>query len=217
MLITTDRTNFPLIVVEEAAVEVHLLPVTKLQFHDFVVAPTLVNEDRYQEMLAVNPEAAPDDFTAESREQLFVTGILPEEAIAFARWLGEDFDLPTVKEWRDILAALRRVPPPRHNLVVDSVDGPAQTILKKFEQQIHIRNMADYTLMRGGLVEWVWQDKTVVGIGVPRPQFHPNLWDPLVHTVKPISLDERVPYFGFRLVRRGKWYLADKDKARYVF
>ena len=217
MLITSDRTGFPLIAVEEAGVEVHLLPITKIQFHHFVVAPTLVNEARYQEMLAVTPATTPQGFTAASREQLFVSGVLPEEAIAFARWLGEGFDLPTVKEWRDVLAAMRRTPPPRRNLLVEAVEGPARVILKKFKEQLHIRSMADFALMRGGLVEWVRGDKELVGLGLPRPEFHPNLWDPLVNEIKPIHLDERVPYFGFRLVRRGEWFLANKDEAKYLF
>jgi len=217
MLITMDRTGYPLVAVEEAGVEVHLLPVTKLQFADFVAAPSLVNEARYQEMLALNPAVSPETFTADNREQLFVTGILPEEALAFARWLGQGFDLPTVKEWRAVLAALRRTPPPRRNLLVDTLGGPAQIIIKKFNTQLHIRTLADFTLMLGGLVEWVRQDKDLMGLGVPRPDFHPNLWDPLRNQIKPIHLDERVRYFGFRLVRRGEWYLAEKENARYVF
>lgn len=217
MLITSDRTNFPIAIVEEAAVEVQLLPVTKVQFEDFVTAPTLVNEERYQEMLALNPAVSPEAFTKDNREQLFVSGILPEEAIAFAHWLGEGFDLPTVKEWRAVLAAFRRVPEPRHNLLTDLVEGGAGVILKEISEQLHIRTLADYTLMRGGLVEWVRQDEDLVGLGVPRPEFHPNLWDPLTNIIKPIRLDERVPYFGFRLVRRGDWYLADKENASYVF
>lgn len=217
MLISSDRANFPLIAVERAGVEVQLLPVTKLQFEQFVTETGEVSQGQYQEMLALNPAASPDQFTVDEREQLFVTGILPEEALAFARWLGEGFDLPTVKEWRGIYAALRSVPPPRHNLLTDMVTGAAGTILKKFSTQLNIRSMRDYALMRGGLVEWVRQDKELVGLGIPRPEFHPNLWDPLTDVIKPIRLDERVPYFGFRLVRRGDWYLADREKARYIF
>jgi len=217
MLVTTDRTNFPIVIVEEAAVEVQLLPVTKLQFEDFVTAPTLVNQERYDEMLALNPAVSPEAFSNDNRERLFVSGILPEEAIAFARWLGHGFDLPTVQEWRAILAALRRVPEPRHNLLTDLVEGEAGVILRKLTEQLHIRTLADYTLMRGGLVEWVRQDKDLVGLGVPRPEFHPNLWDPLTNVVRPIQLNERVPYFGLRLVRRGDWYLSDKENASYVF
>jgi hypothetical protein len=217
LLITTDRTNFPLVVVEDAAVEVHLLPITKVQFNGFVSAPAVMTKERYQEMLAANPSTTPEEFTGKNREQLFITGIRPEEAIAFARWLGEDFDLPTVKEWRNIMAALRREPPPRRNSLLDVVEGPARAILEKLEAQLHIRSMLDYSLMRGGLVEWVRHDEALVGLGVPRPEFHPNLWEPLVDEIKPIDIDERVPYFGCRLVRRGEWYLADKENAKYVF
>ncbi len=217
MLITSDKTGFPLVVVEDAGVEVHLLPITKLQFADFVAAPTLVTDARYREMLALNPAITPQEVGNNNREQLFVSGILPEEAIAFARWLGHGFDLPTVKEWRDVLAALRRTPSPRRKLLAETIDGPARAILEIISQQIHIRTMADYTLMRGGLVEWARNGDELVGLGDPRPQFHPNLWDPLVNEIKPIRLDGRVPYFGFRLVRRGEWYLAGKENAEYVF
>jgi hypothetical protein len=71
--------------------------------------------------------------------------------------------------------------------------------------------------MEGGLVEWVRQEKSLLGLGVPRPEFHANLWDPLVNLVKPIRLDQRIPYFGFRLVRRGKWFLAEREKTHYLF
>ncbi len=217
MLITADRTGFPMIAVEDAGVEVHLLPITKYQFYDFVVAPTLVNEPRYKEMLALNPAATPEEFTIDTREQLFVSGVLPEEAIAFGRWLGEGYDIPTVREWRDIMAALRRVPPPRQNLVTDFVEGPAKIILEKLSTQIHIRSMLDYSLMRGGLVEWVRQGKKLVGLGLPRSEFHPNLWDPLINEIRPININDRVPYFGFRLIRRGEWYLTNQEKANYLF
>jgi hypothetical protein len=56
-----------------------------------------------------------------------------------------------------------------------------------------------------------------VGLGSPRTEFQPNLWDPLTKEVKPIDPNERLPYFGFRLVRRDEWYLADKEKVRYVY
>jgi hypothetical protein len=76
--------------------------------------------------------------------------------------------------------------------------------------------MLDLSLLRGGLVEWVRRDQTWLGVGAPRPEFYPNLWDPLTNEVKPLHADERLPYFGFRLVRRGEWYLADKERVRYV-
>ncbi len=217
MLISRDRTNFPLIAIEEAAVEVHLLPVTKAQFEPFVADILEANEAGYQEMLTLNPGVYPMAFTAENREQLVVRGILPDEALAYAHWLGEGFDLPTVSEWRTVLAALTQVPPPRHLAPADWLDGAARLIVEKISAQLPIRTMADLSLLRGGLVEWVWQDRALVGLGAPRPEFHPNLWDPHLNVIEPNRLEERIPYFGFRLVRRGDRYLVDKEEARYAF
>lgn len=217
MLLIFDKTDFPLLVVGDVGVEVHLLPITKAQFEPFAAASPLLKPQRYAEMLALNPATPPEDFTADNREQLFVSGVLPEEALAFARWLGKGFDLPTVEEWRAIVTALKRELPPRQRVLTDAVEGQARAILHRLEEQTHIRSMLDYTLMRNGLVEWVRHQKTFVGLGQPRPSFHPNLWEPLAHTINPIDTRERLPYFGFRLVRRGEWYLQDRNKATNVF
>jgi hypothetical protein len=77
--------------------------------------------------------------------------------------------------------------------------------------------MREFCLFHGGLVEWVRHGESWVGLGAPRPEFHPHLWNPLTHEVKPIRPDERLPYFGLRLVRRGEHYLADRKKVRYVY
>jgi hypothetical protein len=167
-------------------------------------------------MLAINPTITPEEFTEENREQLFVTGVLPEEAIAFARWLGEGFDLPTVKEWRAIYTALRRTSIPiRDDLTTGMADSAAKTMLEQLDV-LNPNSMLDVSLMRHGLVEWVKKGKTFVGLGVPRPEFQGNLWDPMVNEIKPINLTDRVPYFGFRLVRRGDGYLADRATTWYV-
>lgn len=217
MLITSDRTGFPLVAIEEAGVEVHLLPITIGQFRQFVTETEAITATEYEKLWAFKPAVAPDRFRAEERERLFVTGVLPHETLAFARWLGEGFDLPTVKEWRAVYAALHRVPPPRHQPLAELVSGAAGAILQRLEAQLLVRTMRDFSLMHGGLVEWVRQGKRLVGLGAPRPEFHPNLWDVLSHEIKPLRPDERLPYFGFRLVRRGEWYLADRDNARYLF
>lgn len=216
MLLSFDRTNFPLIAIERVGVEVHLLPVTKWQFEQFITESGLVDERRYRQMLALNPAVPVDQFRVDEPEYLFVGGVLPEEALAFARWLGQGFDLPSVQEWRAIYASLRTTALPRHGLSSDLVGGPAGTLLDKFSAHPSIRTLLDLSLMGSGLVEWVWQEKNLVGLGAPRPEFLPNLWDPLAHEVIPIHLDRRVFYFGFRLVRRTPWYLADKETVRYI-
>ncbi len=216
MLVSFDRTNFPLIAVAEVGIEAHLLPVTKCQFEQFLADAGEVSRSLYRRMLKLNPRILPDDLTLDNRERLFVTGILPAEAQAFAEWLGEGFDLPTVKEWRAIYGALRWTLPPRHDLAAELAEGVTGTILNKLTDQICPSFMLDLALMREGVVEWVRHEEGWVGLGAPRPQFHPNLWDPLSHEVRPMQLDERLPYFGFRLVRRGEWYLADRGSARFI-
>ena len=216
MLLSLDKTNFPLLAVEAVGIEINLLPITKVQFAQFVAESSAVSEPQYQEMVCLNPTVSPHQFELDERERLFISGILPEEALAFARWLGEGFDLPTVKEWRAIYTALRRTSVPiRDELTTAMADGPAKTILEKLDA-LHPNSMLDVSLMRHGLVEWVKKEKSFVGLGVPRPEFQGNLWDPLVNEIKPISLTDRVPYFGFRLVRRGEAYLTDRGTTWYV-
>jgi hypothetical protein len=101
-------------------------------------------------------------------------------------------------------------------LAVELADSPAGTILARLTRQMLSHLLLDISLLRGGLVEWVRHGRSWVGLGAPRPDFHPNLWDPLNHEIKPLRPSDRLPYFGFRLIRRGEWYLADKEKVRYV-
>ncbi len=216
MLLSFDRTNFPLLALEELDLEMHLLPITKPQFELFVAEPGAIDPARYQEMLALNPAIALDGFTAEERERLFVTGVLPDEAQAFSRWLGEGFDLPSLQEWRAIYAVLRVTSLPRHDLAAELADSPAGAILARLTRQTLSNLMLDISLLRGGLVEWVRQGQSWVGLGAPRPHFQPNLWDPLSHEIKPLRPGERLRYFGFRLIRRGEWYLANKENVRYI-
>jgi hypothetical protein len=216
MLLTCDRTNFPLIAVEEAGLEVHLLPVTKQQFVQFVADSGPLEQARYQKLLTLNPAIGPEESVLEARERLFVGGILPAEARAFARWLGEGLDLPTIKEWRAVYHAFKRTSLPRQDLAAELADGPAAAFVAEWAKQMPGYLMLDLSLMRGGLVEWARQGRAWVGLGAPRPQFQPNLWDPLSHVIRPLHPNERLPYFGFRLIRRGEWYLANRENIRYL-
>ena len=80
-----DRTGFPLIPMFETGIEAHLLPVTKIQFEYFMKATGRSYNAGFEEMLRLNPKAAHQKFTWENREQLFMTGVLPDEVTAFAR------------------------------------------------------------------------------------------------------------------------------------
>ncbi len=217
MLISFDKTGFPLLVLEGMGVEMHLLPITKRQYEQYLAKAGWGARALYKKMLALNPAVAPADFGLTNRERLFVSGILPQEALAFARWLGPGFDLPTVAEWRQIYTLLQRMMLPQHNLTADVVKGEAGLVLQTLLSQLDPLVMLDLSLMRGGLVEWTRQEGTWVGMGSPRPHFQSNLWNPPDDIITPLQPDERLPYFGFRLLRRGEWYLADKDNTRFIY
>ena len=85
MQFSCDRTGFPLIAVPSVGVEVQLLPVTKIQFECFLAEPNDFGDAWYEEVLTFNPRISYRQFMADTRERLFITGILPEEALAFAR------------------------------------------------------------------------------------------------------------------------------------
>lgn len=216
MLISFDRTGFPLVAMEGLGIEVHLLPVTKWQFEQFL-AEMPEYQPAYDAMLKANPAVSPEEFGDKEREQLFMTGILPPEIDAFAHWLGEGYELPTFKEWQGIYRALSRKYVPSHNLASEVLEGIPQTIVSQLIKHLDPSWMVELALMKSGLVEWVYQEEKLVGLGAPRPTFHPNLWHPLHNVVQLINDTERVPYFGFRLVQRGEWYLTDVDETRFIY
>jgi hypothetical protein len=190
----------------EMRLAVHMLPVTKVQLERFLAEPNDYSDAWYDEVLRQNPRVSYRRFTDEDREGVFATCVLPEEAQRFATWMGEDFDLPTVEEWRSVYAALDAYPRsfaelpaafPRH------VGRQAAVILERLHLQLRSPTLLDLSLMRGGVIEWARKGGEWVGLGMPRPAFQKHLWgDPLLEEVQPIRVNERIPYFGFRLVRR---------------
>jgi formylglycine-generating enzyme required for sulfatase activity len=217
MLLSPDRTGFPLIVVPEVELEVHLLPVTKLQFEQFITDSGRLDIALYQELAMLNPQIALPELTLNNRERLFISGVQHWEAQAFAEWQGDGFDLPTAEEWRGIYRALRRERFPETDRLLEWTGEPVASILRILFEQFPARRLLDISLMRGGLVEWVRTGEDWIGLGSPRPAFHPNLWDPIKNLIRPLAPDKRLHYFGFRLVRRGQWDVANKPGGIYLF
>jgi hypothetical protein len=204
MCFSYDRTNFPLVTVPGMAVQVHLLPVTKVQFERFIAeADNDLENSWYDQVLALNPRVSYRRFTAKDQERLFITGVLPDEARAFAQWMGTGFSLPTLEEWRSIYRQLDQIPLSSQRESLGSVTGPARIIIDKLLPQYQEGTLLNLSLMTGGIVEWVQQrNNSWVGLGRPRSSFFSNLFDPLTVTVEPIGMIERLHYFGFRLLRR---------------
>ncbi len=207
-----DKTGFPLIYVSQLYVQ--LLPVTKVQFERFLAEFQKFGDSWYENILSINSRVSYRTFTSENREKLFITGILPSEIMFFIKWIGNNFRLPTLKEWREIYYELKKIPFKRkilEEIILQSKSIQARTIIERLLEQLTYEviyktprrelNWLDVTMMYYGLVEWVREGDRYIGVGVPRPSFYPNLWDPLRDIVQPLKENERLFYFGFRLVK----------------
>lgn len=184
--------------VANAGFAMHLLPVTKLQFERFMGEAGGYGDAWYESLLTLNPRVSPRRADAASREGLLLTGVLPEEALAFAAWCGPEHDLPTVDEWRLACREWGAVPPATR---LTTTSPPARLLLDWWLGQ-PADSAADQGLFRGGIVEWVREGDGFVGLGAPSAEFLPNLWDPLADVVRPLRPEERSRALGFRLVRR---------------
>ncbi len=205
MQLYCDRTGFPVLKLDKIRLQVLLLPVTKAQFERFLAEPNELDNEWYEQVLAINPRASWQRFRAERREQVFLTGILPSEALAFAHWMGKDFDLPTVDEWRTIdrlLMGNRLTKQDMHRLKSLPMHRAAWGTVQRVLRQVNPSSWGQLALLRGGLIEWVRSNGEFWGLGSPRPQFYPNTLNPQRDDpVRPLH-NQRLPYFGFRLVRR---------------
>ena len=197
-----DKTGFPQAVVPGVGA-IHLWPVTKFQFEQFMSETNRCGDKWYEPILSLNQRISFKYFTPDNYEKLFITGILPGEAMDFARWLGEDFDLPTEEEWKIYYRFINN----RDNLSFPAgLSIPALTIGQKLGKFLH--TPGKLSLLQGGVLEWVKgggrhkESYQYVGRGVPRSSFLPNAWTPLDPSIKGFNDNKRVYYFGFRLINR---------------
>lgn len=203
MRLSCDRTGFPLVELDELGLAVSLLPVTKVQFERFLAEPNGFGNAWYENVLQGNPRVSWRLFTAEERKRLFLTCVLPEEALAFMQWMGHNFDLPTVDEWRAIDNLLMNTPLPmqsREVLARCPLHPAAATIVQRLLRQIEPKpkKWGELALLRGGVIEWIRTGPDFAGLGQPPGTLYkPQEEDP----VYPLQ-DRRVSYWGFRLVCR---------------
>ena len=198
MRFSFDRTGFPLAEMPQLRLDVQLLPVTKVQFERFLAD----TDSWYEEVLKANPRISYHRFTSKNRECIFLTNILPTEAQRFATWMGTEYRLPSVTEWRSIYQALKRYAIGEMSCVLSQPEQlRTTTILRRLTEQLCPLSLLDISLMRGGVLEWSTQSDEWVGLGCPRSQFHPNLWEPLLESVSPLDHEQRCAYFGLRLIR----------------
>ncbi len=200
-----DRAGFPLVPIPSLGLSAHLFPVAKVQYERFLLEPTSFGDAWYERLLELNPRISHTRFAPENYERLLLTGVLPAETEAFARWLGPDWRVPTVEQWRDVYRAFESMACSRayfDSLPRNQLASGAVAMIRGLFQQRRPETLVDLSLMNGGGIEWVRQADQWVGLGAPRACFAHQLCDPLRgEPVRPIHADTRIAYFGFRLIR----------------
>ena len=186
--------------------EISLLPVTKIQFERFCADTNKVPDGSYEAMLNVNESVASGKFNSEQRERLFITGVLPEEAIAFTEWLGPDYTLPTAEDWFKMKNWLENTPVEPSTLVAlaeTPMSADAHLIVDRLVRLLQPLNWSDLTLLHEGILEWVRKGQALVLMGSTRPQFHPltGIPDPDHPYMLADAADRRQAIVGFRYIR----------------
>lgn len=201
-----DRAGFPLVYVPPIQAYVHLFPVTKLQFEYFLAEARLTgySDGWYAELLKLNPRLSPNASNCGDYEQLLMTGLLPDEVNAYVRWHGRGFKLLTVEQWRETFRWLEKQ---SFSVLPAELDADLTPLARRLWDGLLIercpKNLLDFSLMRGGVIEWVEGSAGAsLGMGQPRESFRPGFHDALRDTpFKPTSLVRRSKFFGFRLMR----------------
>ncbi|MCP4695952.1 MAG: hypothetical protein GY862_03745 [Gammaproteobacteria bacterium] len=191
-----DRVGFPCL--RFADLSVSLLPLTKLHYEHYLADAAIPeNDTRYTKMLLLNPRISSSRCSAENREQLLLTGLTAAELEAFARWSGPKFRVPTVEEWRAIYREMQVFSSQEITACFERLAPLPRILFTHLRARQPVQTALDFSLMQGGVMEWVRDNRDWAQLGKPRREFLPNLWAPLRETVRQVH-----PRFcGGRLIR----------------
>jgi hypothetical protein len=196
-----DRSGYPLVYVEPLRCHVHLFPVSKPQFERFLAEGDQAGwgDEKYAEMLKLNPRASFRAADSDDYVRLFLTGVRPDEAKAFGGWLGDEYELPDERQWKACYDWLGRQPiaGPPPGLAED-----ARAIWQAVAMRRSSHTLLELSLMTEGVREWVRTGtEKYGGLGRPARRFATLNRDPLA-LVTITDLTERQPAYGFRLLAR---------------
>lgn len=199
-----DPTDFPLFPLPALRLAVQLFPVTRVQFEYMLGDSRRFDLAAYAEILSISPRQSWRTAKGWS-VGLSATAVLPEEAEAFAAWLGGGFRLPTDAEWRDVyrlLAKPANLKSLRDAASARAVHPAARALLECALGAAGVPTWREVGLFAGGSLEWV---RTGGGYGLqgrPRPGlYQPLIHNPEIHEAVRVRQVSRHAAFGFRLVK----------------
>jgi hypothetical protein len=202
-----DRTGYPLLELPELGLACGLWPVARVQAERWLAEPNGPGDAWYEELLAVHERASWRQPDLTDYEGLFLTAVRPDEALAFAGWLGEGFDLPGLDTWRllaQLLLAAPLTPEAFNGIAGDNrLHAAARGTLLALWHHARPTTWGELALLRGGLLEWVrgGPAQPFGGLGEPRPRFHRIIFNPQRDAPTRPPGGARSRCFGARLVR----------------
>ncbi|MEN3039241.1 MAG: hypothetical protein ABDI07_08860 [Candidatus Kryptonium sp.] len=192
-----DKTGFPLIRKKEWDYFISLFPVSKYQFERFMIElgpqKGLYTDEWYGEILKLNPRSSWKKITVEPWK-LFLTGVTKEEIFYFLEYLGKDFSLPTVSQWRNLFYNSDKIvySLKRKRFSFSKMAPPARFWIKN----------GFFPLVKEGLLEMVIEGDKQYCIGKPWQELLPNLWR--ADEVKEVNWEVARRAVGFRVVKKLK-------------
>jgi hypothetical protein len=201
-----DPSGYPLIYVEPLSAYVQLFPVTKPQFEKLIATGKNreFDDEWYEEILSMNPRASYRRSDMPPSERLFMTGITPDEALTFGRWMGRDYGLLTAEQWRTCYEwfggrAMTSAPPDLSACLSPDARALWDTVEGRWLEQHPQPSLRELSLMTQGILEWVVERPgRHCGLGEPAASKFQRKADDPVHLVgRP-----RLKNLGFRLRTR---------------
>lgn len=193
-----DKTGFPMISKREWNYFISLFPVCKYQFEVFMVAVgpkgDLYTDAWYRKLLEINPRISWMAWYKKPWEY-FITGIRPDEITCFLKYLGEDFSLPEVWQWRSFFQVSHEILNMRLRLKELCRGNAAPPVELWLEKGL-------FPLFQEGLLEIVMEGGEHQYIGRPWQGLLANTWSP--ESVRVVNWELCRKAVGFRLMKRKK-------------
>jgi len=194
-IIEFDRTGFPLIRKSDWNYAISLFPISKYQFELFMIdngpSEKLYTNEWYKKLLKFNQRTSWKRFE-EKEWELFITGISVNEINPFLRYLGRNFRLPQVSEWKPLFTVSDEILRVKQTLRELCKGNSATPVSLWIEGGL-------FPLVREGLLEIVYNNNQQY-IGKPWQGLWPNTWNPETtrNKVSPELFQKAV---GFRVVK----------------